>query len=1068
MTTGKILSKAPCNEDLFEGNAHQKLANTIAAEIDNDPCCTIIGIDGGWGSGKSNLVGMVEKCLTKKYKNDSEPQNKYHFFTFDAWGHQNDLPRRSILEELTSDITFGETAILNEQDWKIKLENLLAKKKKTSTKIVPSLNFAIVTIALMVALTPIVSAISENIPTSAGKIIFTALVYLVALGFVVFKQIKNMKKYGQSINAENFFTELFLLYKDKIKEDERFETISEREPSTKQFKDWMEDINNSLMAKGKHLVIVIDNMDRLPKQKVQELWSAIHSFFSEKTYSNIKVIVPFDRLHIRNAFQSEDINENMSQNNGVKVAVYGDDFINKTFYVVYHVPVPILSEWKAYFEYQWKQAFGKDFVVDNAVLQVYDLLTKEHSPRKIVAFINEFVTIKQIVDSSIPDKYIALFIFGRSEIVKNPIQVILEPNYLGTLEYLYKNDKDMPGYISALFYQLPVNDAIDVIYTRQFTQELNENKLDSITTMCASGLKKFFAIMERAIADVSNVGNAALALQTLFADKRDKAIENFWYCLYRKDNGSRQSLLQYQPYHKFILSHIKEQKEYLSYLLPGYLNAIKEDSDIMAYADGIDELASVEGIDLYNILSKKHVEISAMQFVELVEKKKDGYKRYGLICNEHKLSEYLTGMGINGWGQLSIIPSLDSEDYALNEFTQTIEDAIKKLSTDSKSAKILFARLKELKNDTIIKYTNYFGHTVLEQLYRSADQEFKVDLMAMRLSSLNSFNVPSSAFLSDLNKQDEDFVAKIARVIPSYCDYGSMLIGLEQFSVPLMKRVCLYVTKTGVGAKSMNIADVAKKFDVIIANSDISATELFVRMNDWHENEGIITQDAIPSLPLSFIQTAKEQDCELATYILNLVQNYINSITQQDWEKYISNENCQQIKLIKLYHPKKIQPFFDAFKQLMKGYASGDLEKPLPNNTVNEVIEISIDVKHDVKKLFREIRDIFISKSVITAPKLKYFSQWIFEFGNLEQKTESLDRLLPSEILDDATVIDLMISHKDIVKSMIQQSSNTKEFILKMQSMLDGNYKNDSAFSELCDYLEIVGKEEEMDEDEVS
>lgn len=55
---GKLLSNAPCNTDLFEGEAHQKLAKAISDEILHDDKCTIIGIDGGWGSGKSNLVGM--------------------------------------------------------------------------------------------------------------------------------------------------------------------------------------------------------------------------------------------------------------------------------------------------------------------------------------------------------------------------------------------------------------------------------------------------------------------------------------------------------------------------------------------------------------------------------------------------------------------------------------------------------------------------------------------------------------------------------------------------------------------------------------------------------------------------------------------------------------------------------------------------------------------------------------------------------------------------------------------------------------------------------------------------
>ena len=63
---GNILSKAPCNSDLFEGQAHMKLAEVIANEIETDKKCTILGIDGGWGAGKSNLVGMIEKYLTNE------------------------------------------------------------------------------------------------------------------------------------------------------------------------------------------------------------------------------------------------------------------------------------------------------------------------------------------------------------------------------------------------------------------------------------------------------------------------------------------------------------------------------------------------------------------------------------------------------------------------------------------------------------------------------------------------------------------------------------------------------------------------------------------------------------------------------------------------------------------------------------------------------------------------------------------------------------------------------------------------------------------------------------------
>ena len=46
MRKGKLLSKVPCNDDLFEGGAHRKLAIEISDEIRNDDKCTIVGIDG--------------------------------------------------------------------------------------------------------------------------------------------------------------------------------------------------------------------------------------------------------------------------------------------------------------------------------------------------------------------------------------------------------------------------------------------------------------------------------------------------------------------------------------------------------------------------------------------------------------------------------------------------------------------------------------------------------------------------------------------------------------------------------------------------------------------------------------------------------------------------------------------------------------------------------------------------------------------------------------------------------------------------------------------------------------
>lgn len=1053
---GKILSKAPCKTDLFEGQAHQKLANVIANEIMDDPKCTIIGIDGGWGSGKSNLVGMVEKALT-----DDEilkKSNKFHFFTYDAWGHQNDLPRRSILEELTSFVSIGANAILDEQYWKVRLENLLAKKRRTSTKTVPSLNFAMVTIALLVALTPVIASINSIIPIPYVRLIFSSLIYLIAIIFVIRKQKKNMKKHNQPITVETFFTELFLLYEDKVKEDEKFETISEREPSTKQFMDWMYDINKDLKNKNKYLIIVIDNMDRLPKLKVQELWSAIHSFFSETQYSNIRVIVPFDRSHIRNAFQSEDIKDDE------KISVYGDDFINKTFYIVYHVAPPILSGWKDYFDKQWRLAFGEDSTIDNAVLQVYDLMTKEHTPRKIVAFIDEFVTIKSVSDELIPDRYIALFIFGRYSIAKNPITEILTPTYLGPLKFLYEEDKDMPKYMSSLYYQLPVNDAMDVIYTREFTRELDENRLDSIKALKDSGANKFKAIMERSLADVTNTNHAALALESLFNGESNTVINNFWNCLYQKDKTTRNEITQYLPYHKILLTHIADKFGYYKDLIYGYHKSLNVKTDIYKYAEGIDELASIEGFDIYSRLIKVKKEILPNQFISIVEEKKNNYKRYGLTCSDNVLSKHLAEQDIQDWESLKALPFLDKKEYPLKSFITAIETQLGTNNQNSTNAEILFTRLKELKNDNLINYRQYFSEEQLWKFYSDASDNFRADLVAMRLSSFNNYG--TTYFNTVINNADEDFVVRIAKVIGFYCSYGNLLIGLESFPNPLLQTVCKYLTVHTLGIQRMSIKDVACKFDVIINNSNITEDELFTKMNEWSKYKNEIAQENASSLPLSFFETAKRHENELSAYVLELAKSYLASLNQEKWEQYLNEGNNFQLKLLKIYHPEKIQPFFDAFKRLMKGYATGEIAKSLSFNTVNDIITISNDVKHDISRLFRDIRDLFLTSS-INAPQLEYFGQWMFDYASLEKKDGCLEKILPSELLDDTTIIEYMFKHKEIIKIMVNKSFDSSEFNSKLLSMLEGSRRGEENLKNLCSYLNIKIQEEENPGEEV-
>ena len=118
------------------------------------------------------------------------------------------------------------------------------------------------------------------------------------------------------------------------------------------------------------------------------------------------------------------------------------------------------------------------------------------------------------------------------------------------------------------------------------------------------------------------------------------------------------------------------------------------------------------------------------------------------------------------------------------------------------------------------------------------------------------------------------------------------------------------------------------------------------------------------------------------------------------------------------------------------------------------MIQISNNLQHDVKKLFRELRDIFFTFP-ISKEKLILLGEWLFEYGNLSQKSGCLDKIFPSEILDDTSILQLMNSHKYIVKAIVENTSDSTEFMAKLKAMALSNRADDETLKELCKYLNI-------------
>lgn len=1049
----KLIKNKPCNKDLFEGKSHERLAEVIAEHIKNDSYRGLIGIDGGWGSGKSNLVGMIESKLNEEIADDK----KYHFFTYDAWAHQNDLPRRTILEEMVEYLTSPNKPFDGSEKWSKRLDNLLAKKKETSTKTVPSLGAGFIIAILFTIATPVSKLLCQHLTHPWGLVI-SLVIYALALWFALSRHSKKMtEKYGQNPTTEQFISELFLIYADKINEETKHEVLIEREPTSRSFKKWMSEISGELNTE--HLVIVIDNMDRLPKTKVQELWATIHSIFTDIELENVKVIIPFDREHIKCAFQSEDICVGEQNNECVKEnIVYGNDFINKTFQIVYRVAPPILSGWKDYFKHMWHESFGPEAELDEAILQIYDMLTKEHSPRKIIAFINEFVTIKEIAEHEIEDKYIALFIFGKEKISSDPIKEILDPSFLGSLDFIYKADNRMKQCLSSLYYQLPVQNAMDVVFVRTVTQELDNNALQTLPQL--KGTPKFWTILDHSIVSVTNIPNAVKALDALFnEDSLNGNINRTWSSLYNKFVSQSTGISQYEDFHSVLLSHIIQKNEMVKLLINSYFTHLDSSANVNGYTNGIDELEKVEGANVYQYLRNVHKEITPEKFVEFVSDKKEDFHNYGLFCNANELDSYLNGLELDRYKDLSIIPYILNE-YDLPNYSQRIKQSISENSSDATIVEFLIKRLHEIE-DSPVDISTYLTDSKLHSLINSisdANSDFYNELLAMIMSRFSDYsNINANySYVTTIKNMDSYRAVKVASRIQKYTTFGDVLQQLKSYTHNGALRLIAKELLLNGEKRKLSILSVLKSYDSIFEKSDITVDELWHCLDNWHEHKTTITVIHIPELSIQLFKDLQTVNTTLGKYILGVTNQYLASITQEDWKQSITKKDFNY-QLFVSDHPKQCQNLIDAVKLELKEYAKSTSYSPVEKNTIYELLDIISSAGYNINTIIYDVRNIFIQSSTMDVNKFKYFGNILFRHGNLSNKQGSLSGVVPTEILGNKEVLNIILSNSNAFKELLFSTpeADRKEHIAKLNALKKGEYAHDKSITEFIEKLSI-------------
>ena len=1028
----RFISNQPCGLDKTEGHSQERLSNAIAEHITatdsretNNNIPRIIGLKGEWGVGKSNVIRQLQE--------NEKIKDKYHIFEYDAWGHQEDLQRRSFLETLTTelidkDLLIGEIIVCKKNGkeetitWHEKLKYLLASKRKIETETRPKLNDSFVLFILATILTPIFVSIA-NINCIQEKYcwlssILLPFIPLIFSCIILLSRKKRWKRLFTKQLWKDIINEVVSIYNGTIKNDISYETVSEEEPSVIDFRKWVQDISDNIGKSNKKLIIVYDNMDRLPADKVKELWSSIHTFFSENGFPNIWVIIPFDEKHLSCAFGESNDREQLTKH-----------FINKTFPIVYRVTPPVITDYKKLFEKMYNEAFGNtEETYKQDIFRIFRLEKPNATIREMIEFINSLVTLKQIWKSEIDLLFCAVFKIKEKEIIENSFfedkqpqnnqtsiknitieEKILSGKYLGHISNIVANDETLQTNIAALVYGVSKDFAIQIPMKKyiEYCFENNGNTGGNINRH--SKYSVFISVLKDSIenADFFKIDGIIKCLSILeidsFSDSDKKTITALWDSLVERKKLSEQ---KFDDSYKSLLLNITDKQGLVKRLCQQLQKF--GDNNLTIIFSGTHYYNALK--DLQDSLSKKNIDINITDYLEDIEKEpqifveyvqaaKEDYKTFKLSTDNDKLNDFLECYDHT----ILYFPILkylkDDPQYKFDKLKQKIESFIPTSGLNAENFKKIFDAYKLLSSDKPLK--KQLSQNQITQIANSLSKKVDTDKYLEIVAILLANNMNANRELSEQEIED------IAKQIDYYGNYGDLLMNSNNEN---LNRVLKYMTEHQLGYQ-LSLEKVLPQFYNIKNNIyDIVPIYLFHYSKETiNELTNHINKTAIEALAAIDENTLEWKLSDPTQYWYVVADNLIDT----DFCKSLPNN------------------IFNIGIRYLNEVASHGIINA--DNKIAAKIINKLD-KRKTGSTIEKIRDSFCnSQSDITPQKFQYLEIWLRQQGKLNNRAGEVIHRIIDPIINDENCLRLLVDNSDfyakIIKTAGDDASTTKQII---------------------------------------
>ena len=361
-----LLDDTPPPEDqlAFHGEgSHERVARAMADLIQSsEPGGKLIGLEGGWGSGKTTVINLMRKRL------DSVPDTT--LVVFDAWAHERDPLRRSFLESLIRH--FQKIQWVEKGRWNNVLERLSNRRRVTTTRTVPHTTIFGKVLIFSALLVPLGTALvagsfqrgvtcDTSLPFNwlflIGVCLSIAPFFVVLLKFVWTRIIRSTTTAHRDsrLDAKDgaSLSEWALLTGNAMSETNQ-DTTETPEPTSIEFEDEFRSLMDDALSgsESRKAVLVLDNLDRVGPGDALSIWSTLQTFLQDRSsqveewFRKTWIIVPYDKSGLRRLWIARGANSAEGDSNSSDGIA--ESFIDKSFQIRFEVPPPVLSNWKLY------------------------------------------------------------------------------------------------------------------------------------------------------------------------------------------------------------------------------------------------------------------------------------------------------------------------------------------------------------------------------------------------------------------------------------------------------------------------------------------------------------------------------------------------------------------------------------------------------------------------------------------------------------------------------------------------------------------------------------------------